>query len=341
MNDDVIQVFYYTRPSLTEQNKAVAAQLSELSSEFPNQLTCVDIDQSAYLRKEFGSQVPRLEIGPYFLSERFETEDIRTALKETRVKIEDAQAVGNKWLLRQLAQKPAFSTKDRFSLWFSRHYVLLFNLLVALYLGLAFLAPTLMKFRLEPPARALYGLYKPVCHQLAFRSFFLFGEQAVYPRELAKLEGYQTFSAASGIDEMDFRAAADFLGNEVMGYKAALCQRDLAIYLAILLFGLIFAVSGRRIREVPWYIWVLIGILPIALDGGTQMVSQMGLPFLSWFPARESTPLLRAATGGLFGFITAWLGYPLVESSIQAGRLQLEKRHALWHGAVFVPEVSE
>ena len=341
MNDDVIQVFLYTRPSLTEQNKAVAAQLSELSSEFPNQLTCVDIDQSAYLRKEFGSQVPRLEIGPYFLSERFETEDIRTALRETHGKIADARSTGNKWVLRQYTQPSAFTKREKFSLWFGRHYVMLFNFLVILYLGLAFLAPALMKLRLEPAARAIYRFYRPVCHQLAYRSFFLFGEQLVYPRELARLEGFQSLSEASGIDEMDSRAASNFLGNEIMGYKTALCQRDVAIYLSILLFGLIFALSGRRIREIPWYIWVAVGIFPIALDGGTQLVSQMGLRFLSRFPVRESTPDLRVATGALFGFFTAWLGYPLVESSVQASRLQLEKRYALTHGAVILPEKQE
>ncbi len=137
---------------------------------------------------------------------------------------------------------------------------------------------------------------------------------------------------------MDPRAASEFLGNAALGYKIALCQRDTAIYLFILIFGLIFGVSGRKIKELRWYVWLLLGILPIALDGGTQMVSQMGLSFLSWFPVRESTPYLRVLTGALFGFFTAWLGYPLVESIVQASRMQLEKEYALTHGAVFQPE---
>ncbi len=338
MNDDVIQVYLLTRPSLAEQNAVVIERLAELEHAYPHQLTHIDVDKNLYLKRNLGSQVPRLEIGPYFLTESFETEDIRTALKETRAKMSDAQAAGNKWALRQYAQVSRFPPKDRFSLWFSRHYVLLFNLLVILYLGGAFLAPTLMKLRLEPAARVLYGFYRPVCHQLGYRSFFLFGEQPFYPRELAGLEAYQSFSQATGISEMDPRAASEFLGNAALGYKIALCQRDTAIYLFILIFGLIFGVSGRKIKELRWYVWLLLGILPIALDGGTQMVSQMGLSFLSWFPVRESTPYLRVLTGALFGFFTAWLGYPLVESIVQASRMQLEKEYALTHGAVFQPE---
>lgn len=338
MKDELIQVYLFTRPSLAEENHAVLSRLAEFDSEYPHQVTCIDVDRNPYLKRTIGEQVPRLEIGPYFLTESFDSENIRTTLKETRAKIDEANAAGNPWALRQYAQAHSFPRRDRFSLWFARHYVLFFNLLVILYLGGAFLAPTLMKLRLEPAARVLYSFYRPVCHQLGYRSFFLFGVQPFYPRELAGLEAYQSFSEASGISESDSRAASEFIGNEILGYKVALCQRDAAIYLFILLFGLVFGASGQKIKELRWYVWLLVGIIPIALDGGTQMLSQMGLPFLSWFPTRESTPFLRALTGALFGFFTAWLGYPLVESSVYASRLQLEKQHALKHGAAFQPE---
>ncbi|MEL7646020.1 MAG: DUF2085 domain-containing protein [Anaerolineaceae bacterium] len=337
-HDDDIQVFLLTRPSLAEQNEAVLACLAQLDSEFPHQVTCIDIDRNSYLKRQFGEQIPRLEIGPYFLTESFEIEDIRTALQETQEKIKDARAEGSKWAPRQYAQARGFSGRDRFSLWFARHYLLLFNLLVFVYLGGAFLAPTFMKLGLEPAARVIYSIYRPVCHQLAYRSFFLFGEQPFYPRELAGMEAYQTFTLASGIDELDSRAAGGFVGNDAVGYKVALCQRDVAIYFFILIFGLIFGASRRKIKEAPWYLWVVLGIIPIALDGGTQLISQMGLAFLSWFPARESTPFLRVLTGGLFGLFTAWLAYPLMESGVQDGRARLEKLHAQNSGAVFQPE---
>jgi len=53
------------------------------------------------------------------------------------------------------------------------------------------------------------------------------------------------------------------------------------------------------------------------LDGFTQLLSQ---PPLSLFPYRESTPFLRVLTGFLFGFSTAWFGYPLVEQTMAETR---------------------
>lgn len=332
MDNDVIQVYLLTSPLLAKQNETIASQLNELAEEFPHQLNYVDVETNQYLQRKIGGQLPRLEIGPFFLTGSIEGEDIRSALKETRTRLEEARQAGSPRALRQYTQAPGLSGKDRLALWFSRHYVLLFNLLVVLYLGMAFLAPILMKLGLETSARPLYSLYRPVCHQLGFRSFYLFGEQPFYPRDLAGLGSYQSFTSASGIPETDIRAASEFLGSERMGYKLALCQRDVAIYMAILLFGLVFGLTKRCIKEIPWYIWIFLGIFPIALDGGTQLVSQLGLGFLSWFPTRESTPYLRALSGALFGFFTAWLGYPLVESSVQDRRLQLEKQDALRRG---------
>ena len=61
------------------------------------------------------------------------------------------------------------------------------------------------------------------------------------------------------------------------------------------------------------WVWLLIAIAPIGLDGFSQLLSQ---PPLGLFPFRESTPTLRVLTGFLFGFFTAWFGYPLVEESM-------------------------
>ena len=43
-------------------------------------------------------------------------------------------------------------------------------------------------------------------------------------------------------------------------------------------------------------------------------------PPLGLLPYRESTPYLRVLTGGLFGFLTAWFGYPVVEETMAATR---------------------
>ncbi len=173
------------------------------------------------------------------------------------------------------------------------------------------------------PARVLYRLYGGVCHQLAFRSWFLFGEQPAYPRSAAQVPGLTPFGQATGLDENDLLAARQFVGNPQTGYKVAICERDVAIYGSLLLFGLLYALFRRRIRPLPWYLWLLIGWVPIGLDGFSQLLSQIpGSPL----PFRESTPLLRTLTGFLFGFTTAWFGYPLVEESMADTRALMAPR---------------
>ena len=123
--------------------------------------------------------------------------------------------------------------------------------------------------------------------------------------------------------------ARRYVGDETVGYKVALCERDVAIYASILLFGLLFAVTGRRIPQLHWAIWLLIGLGPIGLDGFSQLFAQFEWPFLaSILPYRESTPFLRVLTGSLFGFFTAWFAYPNIEESMQETRQFFVKKFA-------------
>jgi hypothetical protein len=78
--------------------------------------------------------------------------------------------------------------------------LLVVNILVLVYVGLPVLAPVLMKANLESPPAVIYKVYSGLCHQLAYRSWFLFGEQPVYPRAAAGVEGYKTFHEATGLD---------------------------------------------------------------------------------------------------------------------------------------------
>jgi uncharacterized membrane protein len=89
------------------------------------------------------------------------------------------------------------------------------------------------------------------------------------------------------------------------------------------LFGILYALTNRRIPPLPWYLWLLFGILPIALDGLSQLLSQ---PPLEFFPFRESTPFMRSITGFLFGYTTAWFGYPLVEVTMRDSRNLMRRK---------------
>jgi uncharacterized membrane protein len=205
-----------------------------------------------------------------------------------------------------------------------------------IYVGLPFLAPTLMKVGADAPARMLYRIYKPLCHQFAFRSFFLFGEQPYYPLAEAGVAGVKTFEEVSGIPNLDDPynvtrfEARNYVGNEAVGYKVALCERDVAIYAGILAFGVIFGATGRRFKSLHWMLWLAIGVGPIGLDGFSQLFSQFNWEWLaSVVPYRESTPFLRALTGALFGIATAWFAYPNIEESMSETRQYYVKKFAV------------
>lgn len=214
---------------------------------------------------------------------------------------------------------------DRGILGFAKHWLLFFNLFVLTYVGLPFAAPALMNAGLSGPANVIYTMYSPLCHQLGYRSWYLFGERSAYPRDV--------FQQYTGIDPNDLWAARGFRGNPQMGYKVAFCERDVAIYGGIFAAGLIYGLPfvRRRLKPLHWLAWILIGVFPIALDGFSQLFSQFPyntFVLFSWLPPRESTPLLRTLTGGLFGLANVWLAYPYVEESMRDVWRELETKLA-------------
>jgi uncharacterized membrane protein len=214
---------------------------------------------------------------------------------------------------------------DRAVLAFARRWLLVFNLFILAYVGLPFLAPVLMHGGFTGAAKLIYTVYGPLCHQLGYRSWYLYGEQADYPRA--------EFQARTGIDPNDLWAARGFLGDAQMGYKVAFCQRDVAIYGGLLLAGLLYGLPfvRGRVRPLHWLGWAAIGLVPIGLDGFSQLFSQYpysALPLFNLLPVRESTPFLRTLTGGLFGLANAWLAYPYVEESMRELRQSLEAKLA-------------
>jgi len=321
-----VTLFIYGNDSRLLQ---IERYLSELQGEFPHQLNVVDISQDPVLVEAFNDKAPVLDVGMFRLIRTFEKEEIKYAFLKANERLHEAQSKGNEIMVRRITQSVQMNGADRFSRWFSRHYMVLLNGFTFLYLFFALLAPSFMKIGWERPAKIIYKIYSPLCHQLAFRSFFLFGEQPYYPRELAGVEGVITYGQATGLNENDVQAARNFLGNESLGYKMALCQRDMAIYGAIFVFGVIFSITGKKIKPLPWYLWILIGLGPIGLDGFSQLLSQTGLGIFGWLLLRESTPLLRSMTGLFFGLATAWFGFPYLEESVQENRLEMALKYAI------------
>ena len=233
---------------------------------------------------------------------------------------------------------------------FSKHWLAVLNTIIAIYVALPIVAPVLMNAGATGPARVIYTMYSPMCHQMASRSFFLFGEQAAYPRELAgtELNSLESYASSlpefAGIEENNwadfFLAARSFLGNEQLGYKIALCERDIAIYGFVLIGGLIygFVRRYREIRPLPLILFLIIGMGPIGLDGFSQLFGYYATPLgggdpvgfqallSSIFPLRESTPFLRTFTGALFGFMLVWLAYPHLDQGMGRTKVDLERK---------------
>ncbi len=195
---------------------------------------------------------------------------------------------------------------DRLVLGISRHWVALFNVALLLYVGLPFLAPALMQLGVTGPARVLYLVYSPACHQLPDRSYFLFGQSPVYT--LDELESANVLDGSGALERRHY------IGDETLGWKVALCERDVAIYGAMVIAGIVFALLRGRVRRLPLPVFVLF-VIPIAVDGFTQL---FGLRTSNWW--------LRTITGALFGVGVVWLVYPYIQESMDDIRANIEKK---------------
>ncbi len=90
----------------------------------------------------------------------------------------------------------------------------------------------------------------------------------------------------------------------ILGHQVALCARNFSLYFAIWAGTMLFRFARRHIHPLKWY-WLVLFLLPMALDGGTQM-----------FGWRESNVYLRVITDLLFGFGICWFALPFVQEAI-------------------------
>jgi len=182
-------------------------------------------------------------------------------------------------------------------IWVARHWLALFNTAWAIYLFTPFLAPIFMRLGWPMAAQVIYSIYSVLCHQLPSHSYFLFGADFAPPASTLIAGG---MSASSNL-----YAQRAFIGNAEIGWKVALCERDVAIYAGVFVTGLLYALLRDRLRPLPFKIYVIF-LIPIAIDGLTQL-----------FGWRESNWWLRTITGVLFGFASVWLAYPYLEEAMQ------------------------
>ena len=79
----------------------------------------------------------------------------------------------------------------------------------------------------------------------------------------------------------------------------------------------------RRLRPVPLWLYFILGVAPIGIDGFSQLLGYP--PFNIWEP-RETLPFFRVLTGIFFGAMTGWLGFAYIEQSMQDARREIEAK---------------
>jgi uncharacterized membrane protein len=191
----------------------------------------------------------------------------------------------------------------------AKHWLALANAFWGSYVILPLLAPLLMIAGWTLPARVIYTIYRPACHQRPERSYFLGGPQVVYsPEELV----------AAGVEVGPFSRE---IGNEEVGWKVAFCERDVAIYGTIFLAGLAYGLV-RRLRRIEgagtWRMklrYFLLFLVPMGIDGVLQL-----------FGLYESNWLARTITGFIFGLGAVLFAYPYAQEGFDDVRQTLNRK---------------
>ncbi len=191
---------------------------------------------------------------------------------------------------------------DEIILRVTKHWLGLMIVGMFIFQALPWVAPYLMQAGFTTQAEWIYAAYAPTCHQLAYRSFFVYGKQPAYTAE--ELQAHlETEHAAS--DLLFWRA---FTGDAQVGFKTAYCERDAAIYTTAWLLLIAYALLRRvrPVKELSVRMFLIVFVPPIALDGFTQL-----------FGLRESSALLRVLTGTWFAIGGAWFVLPRVDEALR------------------------
>ncbi|MDO9303460.1 MAG: DUF2085 domain-containing protein, partial [Anaerolineales bacterium] len=190
-----------------------------------------------------------------------------------------------------------------------------------------FFAPVFMKIGWSSAGKAIYFIYSFFCHQLPERSFFLFGEKTMYT--LSEIQ-------SAWQDTINPMILRQFIGSEDMGWKIAWSDRMISFYASIWIFAVAWLPFRKKIKPLSLLGFALF-LLPIILDGGTHMLSDLAgigqgfrdsnqwLTLLTNYSLPVSfyagdafgsfNSLMRLSTGLLAGLGVVWLAFPSLEES--------------------------
>lgn len=170
-----------------------------------------------------------------------------------------------------------------------RHWLAIFLVVYGLFNALPFVAPMFMKLGWTDAGNAIYTGYSFLCHQMAQRSFFLFGTHVTYSPDQMPV----SLTGNTGADTLILRS---FRGNAALGWKVAWSDRMISLYAGVWLVGLVYWGVARLRTVRPISLWAFgLLLLPIVLDGGTHMISDTVDGLLTGF--RYDNAWLAALTG--------------------------------------------
>ena len=151
----------------------------------------------------------------------------------------------------------------------SRRWLRVALVLIGLYAGLPWVAPTLMHFGLEGPAHLLYFAYGPFCHQFAFRSFFLFGDGDAQSR---------IPEAVAGI----LLVASTWMLRPYLGRRGTFLAGALLALTPSILYFTRFARHDALL--LLWTFWIVIGFFRYLDTGQARYLYLLaiGFYFLAW-----------------------------------------------------------
>lgn len=124
----------------------------------------------------------------------------------------------------------------------SRHWLLVISALIGVYVSLPWLAPLFMAWGWTSIGELIYLVYATQCHQMPQRSFFLFGERAMY--SLAEIQSVWQ-------NTNDPLVLRQFVGNPNMGWKVAWSDRMVSMYASLLFWGTLFWPVRNRLNPLP------------------------------------------------------------------------------------------
>ena len=183
------------------------------------------------------------------------------------------------------------------------------NLIYIIVVALMFLlcasimAVPFIAFSDEETGKGLYAAFSPLCHQKLSRSHCVFHDDLGY--------FIADCTPQEGEFIVDDSHAISVENDGITGYKFPVCSRDIGLYLGILL-GAVAYPFVRKIgdKQIPPAIYLIVALVPIALDGGIQFASDLGfLPFIY-----ESTNLTRIVTGFIAGFAASFYIIPILQN---------------------------